>query len=214
MNSFMLKLFAASFMVIDHIGVLFFPENMMFRIIGRLSFPIFAFLIVEGFIYTRDIKKYILRVVTFGIISEIPFNMLISGHILYREKQNVFFTFAIGLLMLWFLRNNVVPIYTNIIVVMGVLMAVLLRTDYSLYGMALVYFFYMFRDSKMKYIFFVLVSLLCGGMQRAAALAVVLLWFYNGKMGPKLAGKRIIKYGFYIFYPLHMLILLGIKKIM
>ena len=87
MNSFMLKLFAASFMVIDHIGVLFFPENMMFRIIGRLSFPIFAFLIVEGFIYTRDIKKYILRVVTFGIISEIPFNMLISGHILYRENN-------------------------------------------------------------------------------------------------------------------------------
>lgn len=213
MNSFILKLFAAAFMVIDHIGLLFFPKLMIFRIIGRMSFPIFAYLIVEGFIYTSNIKKYITRVLAFGIISEIPFNILVSGDILYKDKQNVFFTFTIGLLMLWLLKNNVVPMYTNFIVIMGILLAVLLRTDYSLYGMALVYFFYMFRDSKIKHIFFVLVSLLCGGVQRAASLAVVLLWFYNGKMGPEFTRKNLIKYGFYIFYPLHMLILLGIKRI-
>lgn len=213
MNSFVLKLFAASFMLIDHIGILFFPEIMIFRILGRISFPIYAFLVVEGFMHTRNIKKYILRIVVFGFISEIPFNMLVSGRILCRENQNVFFTFAIGLVMLWFLSNNVVPMYTNLIVAVGVLLAVLLRTDYSLYGMALIYFFYMFRESRIKYIFFVLVSLLYGGVQRAALLSVVPLWFYNGKVGPEFTHKNVIKYGFYIFYPLHMLILFGIKKI-
>ena len=57
MNSFVLKLFAASFMLIDHIGILFFPEIMIFRILGRISFPIFAFLVVEGFMHTRNIKN-------------------------------------------------------------------------------------------------------------------------------------------------------------
>ena len=213
MNSFVLKLFAASFMLIDHIGILFFPEIMIFRILGRISFPIFAFLVVEGFMHTRNIKKYILRIVVFGFISEIPFYMLVSGHILCRENQNLFFTFAIGLVMLWFLSNNVVPMYTNLIVAVGVLLAVLLRTDYSLYGMALINFFYMFRESRIKYIFFVLVSLLYGGVQRAALLSVVPLWFYNGNVGPEFTHKNVIMYGFFIFYPVHMLILFGIKKI-
>lgn len=213
MNSFVLKLFAVIFMMIDHIGILFFPKVLGFRIIGRIAFPIFAFLIVEGFIYTSNIKRYILRLTLFGIISEIPFNLLVSGEMFCAEYQNVFFTFVIGLVMLCFLKNNVVIMYNNIIIIMAVLMAVLLKTDYSLYGIALIYLFYMFRDSYLKYVFFALVSLLCDGVQRMAVLAIGLLLLYNGKPGPEFTRKKIVKYGFYIFYPLHMLMLLGIRRI-
>ena len=89
-----LKFIAIATMVIDHIGLALFPDELIWRYIGRISFPIFAFLIVEGFVHTSDFKKYIGRILLFAIISEIPFNLLVSGKVLDFTHQNVFFTFA------------------------------------------------------------------------------------------------------------------------
>ena len=94
MNGQSLKLIAMLTMVIDHIGLALFPNEMIWRYIGRIAFPIFAFLIVEGFVHTSDFKKYIGRILVFAIISEIPFNLLVSGDVFDYTHQNVFFTFA------------------------------------------------------------------------------------------------------------------------
>ena len=92
-NTFTLKLIAILSMTIDHIGYLLFPKVTLLRIVGRIAFPIFAYLIAEGFVHTGDVKKYLLRLGIFAILSEIPYDLVISGNVLDLEQQNIFFTF-------------------------------------------------------------------------------------------------------------------------
>lgn len=98
MSTFVLKLIAASSMLIDHIGYLFFDDMQWLRIVGRLAFPIFAFLIVEGAVHTRDFKKYVMRLSVFALISEIPFNLAMRGRLIDTGGSNVLVTFVIGLI--------------------------------------------------------------------------------------------------------------------
>lgn len=135
MDSFTLKMIAIIAMLIDHIGAIFIPEGdpkyqmlyLAFRSIGRLAFPIFCFLIVEGFYHTRDVKKYLTRLGIFALISEIPFDLafyhyhfhtdvttdlgnFISGTSLkfisnIFSSQNVFITLFLGLLMIYVMDN-------------------------------------------------------------------------------------------------------------
>lgn len=92
MTSFILKLIAITTMLIDHIGAVLIPQNsqwyLVFRMIGRLAFPIFVFLIVEGFYHTKDIKKYLKRLGIFALISEIPFDLAFYNY-MYREDISV-----------------------------------------------------------------------------------------------------------------------------
>ena len=94
-----LKLIAASTMLIDHIGYIFFPNIIWLRIIGRISFPLFAYCIVVGFLYTRDIIKYSMRLGIFGIISQ-PFYVLAFD--LSWSELNIFPSLLMGLLMIYF----------------------------------------------------------------------------------------------------------------
>lgn len=89
LNGFHLKLIAACTMFIDHMGHTLFPTVLWLRCIGRLAFPIFCFLIAEGCVYTRDRRKYALRLLAFALLSEGPFDLMVGGTVWYPYSQNV-----------------------------------------------------------------------------------------------------------------------------
>ena len=91
MDGTVLKLIACLSMFIDHLGAVCFSGMMGFRIIGRLAFPIYCFLLVEGAVHTHDMKKYILRMGIFALISEVPFDLAFYHRLVYMGHQNVFF---------------------------------------------------------------------------------------------------------------------------
>ena len=97
-NSNALKILAMAFMLLDHLWATIIPDNQWMTCVGRLAFPIFAFMITEGYAHTSDFKKYAKRLFLFGLISEIPFNLMSSGSFVYPFHQNVMFTLLLGLL--------------------------------------------------------------------------------------------------------------------
>src|SRR5258706_14601073 len=113
MSSFQIKLLAIIFMLIDHIGLYFFPQIILLRAIGRLSFPLFAWLIASGAIHTSSINFYLKRLFIFGCISQIPFILVNRFFNPNFWELNIFFTLFLGLLAIKFLkekRNNSVSI--------------------------------------------------------------------------------------------------------
>ena len=99
LNGFHLKLIAACTMFIDHMGHTLFPTVLWLRCIGRLAFPIFCFLIAEGCVYTRDRRKYALRLLVFALLSEVPFDLMVGGTVWYPYSQNVLWTLLAGALI-------------------------------------------------------------------------------------------------------------------
>ncbi len=142
LNSFQLKCIAVLTMIIDHTGAVLFPGDLVFRYIGRISFPIFCFLLVEGFSHTRDMRKYMLRLGVFAVISEIPYDLAFRDTVLEFGHQNVFFSLFIGVVMMYALEKNAEwPIkVTEVLLAMWV--AVFLRTDYGFKGILLISIYY------------------------------------------------------------------------
>lgn len=104
MSGFVLKIFALASMIIDHAGASIFRYSdhyLALRVIGRLAFPIYCFLISEGYIHTRDVRKYALRMLIFAAISEVPFNMTLYGRYSGSSHQNVFFTLLFAIIGIW-----------------------------------------------------------------------------------------------------------------
>ena len=220
MNSYHLKLIAIITMLIDHTGAVLVPSNTMLylimRCIGRISFPIFVFLLVEGFHHTKDIKKYLMRMGAFALISEIPFDLAFYGKLLDFKHQNIFFTLTLGLFCMYLMREVEKKLYKNIILMnlMNALItlvigfvAYILKTDYDYRGIILIVAFYLFRESKLlRGLSLLFVSgYLLGYINVIATTAIIPIAFYNGQKG------KSIKYLFYIFYPAHLLILAAIN---
>ncbi len=211
LRGFELKLIAVVAMIVDHIGMLMFQENMIFRIVGRISFPIFCFLIVEGFYHTKDVKRYVKRLALFAVLSEVPFDLLVSGKFIDIRYQNVFFTLFIGLLTIYAINSTINYMLKSAILAAGILVAMVLMTDYSFYGVILVYLFYNFREKRLfACILMGVASFLISTVQAAAILAAVPILMYNGQKGPKFADGKVWKYSFYAIYPIHMIILVMI----
>lgn len=93
MSAFTLKLIALVTMIIDHVGAIFFPQFIWLRYIGRLSMPIYAFLLVQGYMHTRNFNRYALRMGIFALLSEVPYDLLFQGTWLEFQRQNILFTF-------------------------------------------------------------------------------------------------------------------------
>lgn len=178
-------------------------------IIGRIAFPIYCFLLVEGFVHTKSVVKYSLRLLTFAIISEVPFDLAIGGQLINMLHQNVFFTLLISLITMWGMAYADKKLNGNIIAKIfvasvGMIVAGVLNTDYGASGVAFVLLLYIFKhDRLMQNISGAVASILLLE-EWAAPLSFVFIGGYKGERGLKL------KYFFYIIYPLHLIILYGV----
>lgn len=209
LNSFALKIIAITSMLIDHVGAVFFPQVMILRIIGRMAFPIYAYLLVEGFIYTHDIKNYMLRLGIFALISEVPFDLVFFGKPLFLLHQNVFFTLFLGIVVLYFYSKAPNAVQRIVIVFVGLLVSEMLRTDYSSMGIVMILIFYLMRENsiiKILAVAFVNIFLM-GYIQVFAVFGLIPVWLHNGNEGRKM------KAVFYGFYPVHLLVLYLISLI-
>ena len=217
LNGTALKSVAALIMVIDHIGYMFFPKVIWIRKVGRLSFPIFAFFVAEGFFYTKDKRRYLFRMLLFAAFSELPFDLAFFGK-WYWKYQNVMFSFALAILALLIFekcrRNK--TWWGWALGLAGIagcaLVSVLLKTDYSYYAVILVAVYYIFRgagricSNGAGLLFQVLDH--PHDVQTWSILSFVPLMLYNGEKGPGL------KWLFYLFYPGHLLLLYTIRMML
>lgn len=186
---------------------------MVMRLIGRIAFPIYCFLIVEGFMRTHNKWKYAMRLGVFALISEIPFDLAFSSKILEFSYQNVFFTLVCGLLAMivadliersvrisknHFVNKAVYWILALTAVAAFAVLAEVMNTDYGAIGVGCIMILYFFRKNKIAQIAAGCVAF-C--WELTASLAFLPIAFYNGERGMKL------KYVFYVFYPLHLFVL-------
>ena len=177
------------------------------RMIGRIAFPIFVFLMVEGFQRTHNKWKYALRMGIFALVSEIPFDLTFNAKVLEFTYQNVFFTLLVGLLVMiamdaigktgW---NKVGRVLLSILAFLaGAFVAqAVLHTDYGAMGIVCITAVYLFRKNKVHQI---IAGCIAFAWEIWAPLAFIPIGFYNGKRGLKL------KYVFYAFYPAHLLLI-------
>lgn len=220
LSNFDLKLIAIITMTIDHIGVVFGTVFYNFlRAVGRLSFPIFAFLLTEGYVHTKSFGKYFLRLLVLAVISEVIYDYVFFGSFIYMNANNIFFTLALGLLTMFLLDKSkglikryfkdkidffiILPItYLLIIVIMG-LMAEFLNFSYGMLGILVISFFYLFKENFPLIILSVGLSTLILGetMQYFSLFSLILIYFYNKELG------KNCKMLFYLYYPLHILVL-------
>lgn len=189
--------------------------------IGRMAFPLFCFLLVEGYHHTRNKKKYLTLMVVFALISELPFDVAFfhipsirSGTFpFYWEYQNVFFTLALGIVLLKtlqkiqkklpFEKNRILCIFAHIISV-GVfaVIADLIKSDYGSMGIIYIFAFYIFRNNRiLQALSILIVYILTTGNQPSIFLMLsgVIIILYNGQRG-----NLNLKYFFYLFYPVHI----------
>ena len=209
-SAFDLKCIAVFSMLIDHIGAFLFPSEVWMRYVGRLAFPIFGFLIVEGFFHTRDLKKYMSRLFVFALISEIPYDLVRYDSPVYMDQQNIFFTRLLALICMYALHmmQDHIWLAGSVLLAVAVLTHYVIKPDYGIEGIAMILCFYIFRNWRIEqFISVAAINLCCfGKIQNAGALALVPIWFYNGKKGPS------AKYLFYFFYPVHLLVLYLIRR--
>ena len=210
-----LKLIAMVCMVFDHVGDNFFPDQTWMRIIGRIAMPVFAFCVAEGFLHTRDRKKYLLRMGLFALVSELPFDLVINGRLGFGH-QNVMCTFFIAILVLLCYDRLTSEKPTpgriglgTLVVIGGMAAALALRTDYHLYGVGLVVLFYLLRDKEtwvrtaLGMAYHIVTENV--GIYIFGLLGFLPLFLYNGEKG------RGLKWLFYVFYPGHLLLIWLIK---
>ena len=236
-TSFSLHIMAMVFMLCDHLWGTIVPGNDWLTCIGRLTFPIYAFMIVEGYFHTKNLKKYANRLFLFAILSEIPFNLVMGSRLFFPIAQNVLWSFLISIgLIHWnekargkaYWKRILVGLATFCIAYIG---GIITFVDYYHAGILMALTFYFFRGRKWwNY----LAQLLClwyinceilGGFgyevtlfgstyflprQGLALLALVPIWLYSGKQGYH---SKNLQTFYYLFYPLHLLIL-GILKML
>lgn len=234
-NSFSLHIMAMACMLCDHLWGTSFVHHEIFTCIGRLAFPIYAFMIVEGYFHTKNLRNYVKRLFLFAILSEIPFNLVMGSRLFFPIHQNVLWSFLISIgLMHWNEKAKEKPIWQKMLVGIATLGiayigGIITFVDYQNAGILMVLVFYFFRGKKWWNLLGQLLCLwylnceLLGGFgyeiklfgnihfverQGLALLALIPIWLYKGKQGYH---SKQLQAVYYAFYPLHLL-LLGILK--
>lgn len=207
-----LKWTAVVTMVTDHFAVAVYGQmagsdyNVYFvlRKIGRIAFPIYCFLLVEGFFHTRNVAKYLRNCFLFALLSEIPFDMAIFGRVVYPQGQNVYFTLCIGLAALIILDRYRAEygakyvLLRLLVIVLAAYTGEVLDVDYHWRGVLFIIMFYYIRNMQE---WVRNLAVICAfAYEVTAPLAVIPIHFYNGERG------RQPKYLFYAVYPVHLLI--------
>ena len=219
MSSFALHILAMLLMLCDHLQLTLLPDLPILRCVGRLAFPLFAFMAVEGYLHTRSLKKYLLRLLMLAVISEIPFDLLVSGSVFDPMHQNVIWTIILGLCCIRAFENisaDLKKMLSAVVIIASLAAAIIARVDYSSAGVLTLLAFYAFRGNTVRCRLMQLLSLafinlvLLGGIgfafpyQALAVLSLPIIWLYDGSQGPH---NGFIKAANYLFYPAHMLIL-------
>lgn len=232
MTSFHLKIIALITMFIDHIGYVIFPNHFWLRYIGRIAFPIYAFLISEGLKKTSNIKKYLRNLLILALISELFYDLCFNKNINLFYKTNTVYTLFIASLSIYLYNKNSNSILKYLSLLLGLSISYILKTDYDILGVLLIFIFYFLHNKYeyliygiiwvnikylsnisyiLQYIFnkniylpniYVINSL---GLYLFTIVPFLIIMFYNNKKG------KNIKYIFYILYPLHLFILCIIK---
>lgn len=227
-----LKWMAILIMLLDHTAVVFYEPLVQcttmergydvyiaLRCIGRTAFPIFCFLLTEGYFHTRNKARYVRNLVLFALISELPFDLALYDSLCYTQHQNVFFTLAIGLMCIWaadtckayLIQRKDAPSLIScakiLIAVCGAALAAGFRTDYGAMGVVVIMTLYEFHARPMKGAFSVWILLgLSSTLEFFSFPFLPAVYFYNGERG------RQHKFFFYIFYPAHLLLLAWLRK--
>lgn len=237
-SSMSLHIMAMVFMLCDHLWGTIIPGNDWLICIGRVSFPIFAFMIVEGYFHTKNLKKYVRRLLIFAFLSEIPFNLALGSRVFYPVHQNVLWSFLISIgLIHWNEKAKATQKVWKrvsvgcITVLVGYIGGLLTMVDFYHAGVLTVLTFYFFRQKKWwSYIgqflclWYINIEMLSGFSyelhwggetyffvrQGLALLALIPIWLYRGKQGYY---SKKLQYVYYGFYPIHLLVLGLIKLI-
>ena len=233
-----LHIIAMILMLCDHLWGTIVPGNDWLTCIGRISFPMFAFMIVEGYFHTSNLKKYVNRLLIFALISEIPFNLAMGSSIFYPIHQNVLWSFLISVgLIHWNEKaketgKNWKQVAVGCVtIILGYILGLLTMVDFYHAGILMVLIFYFFRQKKWwSYIgqavclWYINTELLGGygyeiqlfgetyflQRQAFAMLALIPIWLYRGRQGYH---SKLFQYICYGFYPVHLLVLGLIKML-
>jgi len=229
MSAFILKIIACITMFIDHIGYCLFGTSSYFNYIGRIAFPIFAYQISQGYVHTKNLKKYLIRLAIFALISQLPY-MLFHSIISDTFAINVIFTLLFGILGI-IIYDKTTKLCGILSTISLAVIAQICKFDYGFYGVAIVFLFYLCRNSKLltflafslatilNYAYKVFLYAIYGEEYFKIALnyyipyclftiaSAIFICLYNKKKGPN------TKYLLYLFYPLHLLLIYGINLI-
>ncbi len=223
-----LRWIALGCMLLDHIWGTLVPGNDWMTYLGRIAFPIFAFQISEGYLHTRDFRRYHRRIALFALLSEIPFDLMMFQTPFYPFHQNVMLTLWLGLLCIHVIdrvRKKAISAPLGCLQLLGLfLLGYVTFPDYGLLGVLNVVIFYLLRGfpgAKLAQLAAMIAIHVFGFQGRAfifsllgcsveipvqafALCSLIPIWLYHGKKGTQ---SRFLSYFSYAFYPLHMLVL-------
>ncbi len=217
MNRFQIKLIACLTMLIDHVCLVFFPNafvaGVMRQSVGRMAFPLFVFMLGQGFFYTRSRIRYCRNLLILAIVSEIPYDFLFNHTLFYWKDQNVIFTLLTALILFCLLErfNGKLPL--QILFCAGFAAAAqFLRLDYGLFGIAAaVIVYYTNALEPYQSCAYSCIPLILGFGSIGTLLAALPLLIYK-KTGGRFSAPA--KLAFYIFYPGHIAVLLLIQHLL
>lgn len=210
-----LKVLAVISMTIDHAGVILFSEYMFLRLVGRLAFPIFCYLLILGVESTRNVRNYFARLFFFALVSQVPYYFAFG--FTPFDQLNIFFTLSSGVLLVFFYKKN------RLLVLFPVLAAVFLNFEGNIYGIALIGCMSVLKkDTRLGIFAFLALNVSLYFIQNIQifslfALPIILL-HKNGlfKMERKINENSVLysfrKYFFYVYYPLHLTVFYVVKS--